>query len=113
MKPLILLGTFAIFFVFSTLFSFASDSPMESIAVTTGPVYKSKGTINSVDIKTGKLSLNMDAVPSLNWPPMTMDFDVSDKKTLEKLKPAQKIEFDFIKKNKGQYMVTKTTPVKQ
>lgn len=65
-----------------------------------------------MDIKAGKLNLNMDAVPSLNWPPMTMDFNVSDKKSLEKLKPGQKIEFDFIEKNKGQYMVTKITPAK-
>lgn len=111
MKALTLLITLALFFASSTSL-FASDTRWERLTVAAEQVYKSKGAVNSVDIKAGKLSLNMDAVPSLNWPPMTMDFNVSDKKTLEKLKPGQKIEFDFIEKNKGQYMVTKITPAK-
>ena len=102
----------ALFFLFSTPYVFASDARKVSFIVAEEQAYKSKGIVNSVDMKTGKLNLNMDAVPGLNWPPMAMDFNVNDKKALEKLKPGQKVEFDFIEKSKGQYMVTKIAPAK-
>lgn len=111
MRTLTSSGTFALFFVFLTFYSFASDTHKEPLVVAVEQAHKSKGTVNSVDIKTGKLNLSMDAVPSLNWPPMAMDFDISDKKALEKLKPGQKVEFDFIEKQ-GRYMVTKITLAK-
>ncbi len=112
MRLLTALIAFSLLFLFSTSQVTASDTRKNSFIVAAEQVYKSKGTVNNVDMKNHKVNLNMDAVPSLNWPPMAMDFEVSDKKTLEKLRPGQKVEFDFIEKNKGQYMVTKITPAK-
>lgn len=112
MRPPALLSAIVIFSLFSTSQVFATDARMESFVVAVEQVYQSKGIVNTVDMKAGKLNLNMDAVPSLNWPPMTMDFNVSANKILEKIKPGQKVEFDFIEKSKSQYVITKITPAK-
>jgi Cu/Ag efflux protein CusF len=72
-----------------------------------GETYKSKGTVNAVNVKGGKVSLKMDALPSLKWPPMTMDFDLAETRVLERLKPGQKVEFDFVEKSMGRYEIKK------
>jgi len=77
-----------------------------------GETYKSKGTVNRVDVKGGRTNLKMEAVPSLKWPTMTMDFDVADKQALEKIKPGQPVEFDFVEKTKNRYEIKKITPLK-
>ncbi len=100
MNSRILLLVLTLFFVFPIASSFA------------GETYKSKGTVNKVYIKEGKINLNMEAVPSLKWPPMTMDFDCGDTTALEKLKTGQQVEFDFAEKPKGRYAITKITPLK-
>lgn len=112
MRQLTLLSAIALLFLFSTSQVFASDARKESFVAATAQEYKGKGLVNSVDMKTGKLNLNMDAVPDLNWPPMTMDFSVNDKNALKNLKPEQKVEFNFIEKGKGQYVITKIIPAK-
>lgn len=75
-------------------------------------VFKSKGVVKKVDVKAGKASLDMDAVPSLKWPEMTMEFDVTDKPALERLAAGQKVDFDFIEKPKGHWVITKITAAK-
>ena len=42
-----------------------------------------------------------DPIPSLDWPGMTMDFDVKDKAVLQGVKVGEKVEFDLVKENGG------------
>jgi Cu/Ag efflux protein CusF len=93
------------FFAFFALFAFVSKSMA-------GEVFKSSGVVNKVDLKTGKANLTMEAVPSLKWPKMTMDFEVQDKSALEHLSAGQKVDFDFTEKAKGRWVITKITPAK-
>lgn len=42
-------------------------------------------------------ALAHDPIPSTNWPAMTMGFGVTDKAMLDKVKPGDKVQFEFMK----------------
>jgi Cu(I)/Ag(I) efflux system protein CusF len=84
--------------------------PMDGKAVTES--HQGKGTINSVDAKAGKINLTHGPIASLDWPGMTMDFDVQDKAKLAKLKAGQKVTFTLIEIRKGKYVISEIAVVK-
>jgi Cu(I)/Ag(I) efflux system periplasmic protein CusF len=84
--------------------------PMDSKAPTLS--HQGKGTINSVDAKAGKINLSHEPIASLDWPAMTMDFEVQDKASLTNLKPGQKVTFKLIEARKGKYVISEITVVK-
>lgn len=49
--------------------------------------------VKKVDIEKGLIVLNHGDIPNLGMPPMTMGFDVVDKKLLKGVKPGQKVKF--------------------
>jgi len=62
------------------------------------------GVIKGMDQDKGTVTLKHEAIKSLNWPGMTMKFDVRDKKLLSGVKPEQKVSFDFVEE-KGRYVI--------
>jgi Cu(I)/Ag(I) efflux system protein CusF len=84
--------------------------PMDGKAVT--ETHQGKGKVNSVDAKAGKVNLTHEAIASLGWQGMTMDFDVQDKATLGKLKPGQKVTFKLVEVRKGKYEISEINVVK-
>jgi Cu(I)/Ag(I) efflux system protein CusF len=63
------------------------------------------GVVKKVDAKAGLVSLAHEPVKSMNWPAMTMGFQVKDKMLLDKLTVGKKVDFEFIQESKG-YVVT-------
>ena len=63
------------------------------------------GTVKSVDHAKGTVTVDHEAVSTMNWPAMTMTFKAKDKKLLEKVKPGEKVDFEFIQQGKD-YVVT-------
>ena len=86
------------------------DMPMDGKIVT--EIHQGKGTINSVNVKAGKLNITHGPIASLDWPGMTMDFEVQDKAKLAKLKAGQKVAFTLIEARKGKYVISEITVVK-
>jgi Cu(I)/Ag(I) efflux system periplasmic protein CusF len=70
-----------------------------------GKSHHAVGVVKSVDAGKGTVSVQHEPVASLNWPAMTMSFK-ADKKSLQALKPGQKIEFDFVEQGKD-HVITK------
>ena len=64
------------------------------------------GTVKSIDAKAGTITLDHEAVKSLNWPAMTMSFKVEDKAVMDKLAPRKKVEVEFEQRGKD-YVITK------
>ena len=62
-------------------------------------VHKAVGVVKKVDAKAGKVTLAHDPVKTMNWPAMTMTFQVKDKAMLDKLGEGKTIEFEF--ENRG------------
>ena len=72
-------------------------------------LHSGSGRITGVDAKTGFLEMEHDPIPSLDWPGMTMEFEVRDPAILEGLKSGQKVEFDLVKEG-GDFAVTAVRP---
>ena len=86
---------------------------MDSAKTVAAKTHHGIGVINSIDLKKSKVNMTHEAIPSLNWPGMTMSFKVTDKKALSMLKPGEKIKFELSEQPKGQYVVTKIMPTKK
>lgn len=68
--------------------------------------HSAKGRVTKVDESNGVVTLAHDPVESINWPAMTMGFSVNDKKILNKFNVGETIEFEFMKAEKGGYVIT-------
>ena len=68
--------------------------------------HKADGTIESIDTKTNTLSISHGPVASLNWPSMTMDFTVANPSLLGKIKKGSRIQFEFVERQQGEWVVT-------
>ena len=69
------------------------------------------GTVKSVDATKGKLVIDHDPIPALNWPRMVMDFQLADKAMVEKVKVGEKVDFTLAPgEKKGGYTVTTIEP---
>lgn len=78
-----------------------------------GKTHHGIGVINTVDAKKSKVNMTHEAIPSLDWPGMTMNFKVTDKKAMAMLKPGDKVEFELAEQPKGQYVITKIAPARK
>jgi Cu/Ag efflux protein CusF len=69
------------------------------------------GEVRKIDKENRKITLKHGEIKSLDMPPMTMAFQVSDPALLDKLKPGDKVQFNAVK-NGGKLTVTEIKPVK-
>lgn len=74
---------------------------LEKMKPLSGAAHTGTGRITQVNAKTGELEMEHDPIPSLDWPSMTMEFEVKDPAILKGLKPGQQVEFDLIKEDGG------------
>lgn len=80
------------------------DMPMGGSAP--GAVHAGTGKVKRLDANRGVVTLDHEPIASLKWPSMSMEFEVADKKMLDNLKPGSKVQFRFIEKSKGRYVIT-------
>ena len=76
----------------------------------TSSSHSATGTVQSIDLSAGTVSLRHDPVASLGWPAMKMDFTVQDKALLKGLKPGQDVAFDFREEGQGNWTITRIAP---
>lgn len=76
---------------------------------TAAATHAGRGKVNSVDIDAGTINLTHDAIKSLKWPKMTMDFKAHDPALLKDLKPGEQVDFELVKME-GSYHITKISP---
>ena len=67
--------------------------------------HQAMGVVKRIDPAKGVVSLKHDPVKSLNWPGMTMDFNVRDPKQLAGVKLNQEVKFELVEE-KGRYVIT-------
>jgi Cu(I)/Ag(I) efflux system membrane fusion protein len=98
--------------------SAAASAPAASGAVTSAPPSPAKaavghqghGSVGSIDAKAGTLTLNHEAIASLKWPAMTMEFAVANPSLLAELKAGTAVTFEFVERQPGEWVITKVTP---
>lgn len=74
-------------------------------------IHKGHGVVNKIDGSTGKVNITHDAIASLKWSKMTMDFMVMDKAGLAALKPGMVVDFDIAMRGRS-YHISRILPAK-
>lgn len=72
--------------------------------------HRAQGTVDGVDAKAGTVALSHGPVPSLKWPAMTMEFKVANGALLTTLKPGAKVDFEFVERAQGEWVITGAKP---
>lgn len=80
-----------------------AKKPVAAASATT--VHMATGMVKKVDPKSGLVTLAHDPVKSMNWPAITMGFQVQNKMLFDKLSVGKKVDFEFVQGSKG-YVVT-------
>jgi Cu(I)/Ag(I) efflux system membrane fusion protein len=68
-------------------------------------IHKAKGTVKAVERKGGTVEISHEAIPSLKWPAMTMEFQVKDRALLKGVEPGQAVEFDLAQPKPGEFVI--------
>ncbi len=68
--------------------------------------HQAEGTVDSIDLKDGTISLNHGPVASLKWPAMTMEFKAANASLLKDLKPGARIAVEFVERQPGEWVIT-------
>jgi len=74
-------------------------------------VHQGQGLVNKIYVDSEKINISHEAIKSLEWPKMTMDFKVQDKAVLAGIKPGMKVNFELAKFADG-YRITKIVPAR-
>lgn len=63
--------------------------------------HQATGVVKTIDPANGKVTLAHEAIKSLDWPAMTMNFAVKDKALFDKLTVGKKVEVELVKQGAG------------
>lgn len=72
-----------------------------------GPVHQGHGVVEAIDQGKGMVTVEHDAIASLKWPKMVMEFKAKDPELLKGLKEGDQVEFDLIVTDKNNYTITR------
>ena len=64
------------------------------------------GIVKSVDKTKNTVTFVHEPVKSLNWPAMTMAFQVKNKALFDNLSPGKKVSFEFVQQDKEYVVIT-------
>ena len=88
------------------------EAPGTPATPTARAMHKGRGKVTAIDAAKGRVELEHEAIPSLKWPPMTMEFAVGDKAALARLKKGDSIEFELSGEadKEGDHRIEKIAP---
>ena len=75
-----------------------------------GTGHLAEGTIDSLDLEAGMISIHHSPVASLQWPAMTMEFKAANAALLKGLKPGAAVAFAFVERQPGEWVITRIQP---
>ena len=71
------------------------------------PDHRGTGKLDAIDAKAGTVTISHGPIATLKWPGMTMDFTLANAGLLGNLKPGANIEFTFIERKPGEWVIIK------
>ena len=72
--------------------------------------HKAEGTLNAIDAGVGMVTVSHGPVPSLNWPPMKMDFALANPSLVAGVTPGTKVAIEFVERQPGEWVITALKP---
>lgn len=73
--------------------------------------HRGTGKLDAIDAKAGTMTITHGPIATLKWPGMTMDFTLANSGLLGNLKPGANIEFTFIERKPGEWVIVKLAGV--
>lgn len=71
-----------------------------------------RGVVRSIDNEARTVTIEHGPVPEMNWPPMTMAFGLSNPRQLRGIRPGNRVEFRFERRQQGdRYMLERIEKV--
>ena len=83
--------------------------PPATRAVKAAVGHQGTGSVESVDTRSGILTLKHEPIASLKWPAMTMEFAAANPSLLAGLKPGTPVTFEFVERQPGEWVITRVT----
>jgi Cu/Ag efflux protein CusF len=68
------------------------------------------GMVQSLDRAKGEITVKHDPISSLNWPAMTMAFQVKEDRLFDRLQTGKRVAFEFVASD-NRYVVTSVIPL--
>jgi Cu/Ag efflux protein CusF len=84
--------------------------PDSTVASADAQTHTTRGRVTRLDPTAGRITVAHEAVPSMKWPAMTMEFQVEDKNALGAMKEGESVQFSFVERPAGQYVITQISP---
>lgn len=75
--------------------------------------HKADGTVDSIDVRAGTISISLGAIASLKWPPMSMEFKVANGSLLKELKPGMAVAFEFVERAPSEWVIPASSPAQR
>jgi len=72
--------------------------------------HQASGTLESIDLKGGIVTVTHGPVASLKWPAMTMDFILANPSLVDKVKDGSPVDIEFVERKPGEWVITKLAP---
>jgi Cu/Ag efflux protein CusF len=69
-------------------------------------VHQAVGEIESMDPANTTVMLKHEAIASLKWPAMSMEFKLANAALVQGLKTGQGVDFEFVERAPGEYVIT-------
>ena len=83
----------------------AATAPDAKKAGTTG--HQGRGSLVSIDAKSGAAIIKHEPIASLGWPAMSMEFALANAAVASGVKPGSAIAFEFVERKPGEWVITK------
>jgi Cu(I)/Ag(I) efflux system membrane fusion protein len=91
-------------------FGSTTTEPAKEPAAASKVGHQANGRIDTYDPQTGMVSIEHGPIDSLKWPAMTMEFKVANEGLVTGLKPGARIDFEFVERGEGEWVVTAIKP---
>lgn len=73
--------------------------------------HQAHGVVNRINESAGKVNISHEAISTMGWPKMTMDFKVENKAELAAIKPGMAVDFELTMHGKN-YYISRIAPAK-
>ena len=76
---------------------------------TVGQQLSGKGMVKAIDTEAQTITITHEPIPALQWPTMTMKFNLDNFSLTQEIEVNDQVEFEFVRAN-GNYVITAIKP---
>ena len=83
---------------------------LAAVSATADGTISGSGTVNEIKAAERKVNITHGPIPELKWPGMTMDFELSEAVSIEKIEVGATVVFELHKRPDGSFVIESLKP---